>query len=321
MSCRSTRSLPVAAALTTAFAGSATALAGPPPVNTVSVGMFQLDEATVGVPWAVTVIVEVDSVDGVSGVTVDVPTGPDLVLLDADGSWSTTVIFTSFAEMLAFTPGDWTVSVAGSSPSTSAFSLSVSDLADGDFFNAPEFVSPLPGTNVPANSGLSWIDPTDGADPDAIAIELNSDNQQQLVDSFAGPITTDSTSWLPPIDFEIGVLNIAGLFYLNYGGPIAATPLVVTGGTIAWDDAPITPKGYPATTPRFTYGSANVTSFFASTPTTIPGDVSGDGVVNFSDLTLILAAWGPCAGCPADLTGDDVVDLTDLLTVLSNWDG
>jgi hypothetical protein len=49
------------------------------------------------------------------------------------------------------------------------------------------------------------------------------------------------------------------------------------------------------------------------------GDVDGDGVVDTNDLVMLLAAWGPCAGCPEDLDGDGVVDTADLLLVLSSW--
>ncbi|MBX3374275.1 MAG: DNRLRE domain-containing protein [Phycisphaeraceae bacterium] len=57
----------------------------------------------------------------------------------------------------------------------------------------------------------------------------------------------------------------------------------------------------------------------------VPGDINGDGTVDFADLLLVLSAWGPCPGdphhdpCPADLTGDGTVDFADLLIVLANW--
>jgi len=52
------------------------------------------------------------------------------------------------------------------------------------------------------------------------------------------------------------------------------------------------------------------------------GDLNGDGVVDVSDLLILLANWGPCprsAACPADLNGDSVVDVSDLLLLLANW--
>lgn len=52
------------------------------------------------------------------------------------------------------------------------------------------------------------------------------------------------------------------------------------------------------------------------------GDLNGDGVVDVSDLLLLLAAWGPCPpeeSCDADLNNDGSVDVSDLLLLLGNW--
>ncbi len=50
------------------------------------------------------------------------------------------------------------------------------------------------------------------------------------------------------------------------------------------------------------------------------GDVDDDGVVGFSDLLAVLAAWGPCDGaCPADVDNDGTVGFSDLLVVLGAW--
>ncbi len=57
----------------------------------------------------------------------------------------------------------------------------------------------------------------------------------------------------------------------------------------------------------------------------IPGnaaDLNNDGVVDVSDLLILLSAWGTCAdpgNCPADINGDCQVDVSDLLLLLSNW--
>lgn len=51
-----------------------------------------------------------------------------------------------------------------------------------------------------------------------------------------------------------------------------------------------------------------------------PADLNGDGVVDVSDMTLLLAAWGPDrCGYPADLTGDGVVDVSDMNKLLAAW--
>lgn len=49
-----------------------------------------------------------------------------------------------------------------------------------------------------------------------------------------------------------------------------------------------------------------------------PADLSGDGVVDAFDLSILLAAWGQSA--PADLTGDGIVNTSDLAVLLAAWD-
>ena len=48
-------------------------------------------------------------------------------------------------------------------------------------------------------------------------------------------------------------------------------------------------------------------------------DLNNDSVVDGADVGLLLAAWGPCAGCPADLDGNGVVDGADLGVLLGAW--
>ncbi|MBT8484153.1 MAG: CRTAC1 family protein [Phycisphaerales bacterium] len=50
-----------------------------------------------------------------------------------------------------------------------------------------------------------------------------------------------------------------------------------------------------------------------------PEDVDRDGLVAFTDLLALLAAWGPCADCVSDLDGDGDVGFGDLLAVLAQW--
>jgi predicted outer membrane repeat protein len=52
------------------------------------------------------------------------------------------------------------------------------------------------------------------------------------------------------------------------------------------------------------------------------GDCSDDDVVDVSDLTEVIVAWGPCPGqcCLADFDMDEDVDVDDLQTVILNWD-
>lgn len=53
-----------------------------------------------------------------------------------------------------------------------------------------------------------------------------------------------------------------------------------------------------------------------------PGDVNGDGLVDGSDLAIVLGGWNPsssCIGCAADISGDGFVDGQDLAIVLGGW--
>jgi len=53
-----------------------------------------------------------------------------------------------------------------------------------------------------------------------------------------------------------------------------------------------------------------------------PGDLNGDGVVNVSDLLILLGNWGECPGtaeCVGDLNDDGVVNVSDLLILLGAW--
>ncbi len=53
-----------------------------------------------------------------------------------------------------------------------------------------------------------------------------------------------------------------------------------------------------------------------------PEDLNNDGVVDASDLAVLLAAWGPCPAtppCPADFNGDGFVDAGDLASLLAAW--
>jgi len=57
-----------------------------------------------------------------------------------------------------------------------------------------------------------------------------------------------------------------------------------------------------------------------------PADLDGSGDVGFLDVSMLLAAWGPCGdggggggACPADLDTDGTVGFTDLVAVLQTW--
>jgi hypothetical protein len=49
-----------------------------------------------------------------------------------------------------------------------------------------------------------------------------------------------------------------------------------------------------------------------------PADINGSGIVDASDLTQLLAAWGSDLGT-ADIDGNGTVDGLDLSAVLAAW--
>jgi len=53
-----------------------------------------------------------------------------------------------------------------------------------------------------------------------------------------------------------------------------------------------------------------------------PADLTGDAVVDFADILVVLASWGPCPAdgfCSADLDGSGAVDFADIVLVLARW--
>ncbi|MCI0675848.1 MAG: hypothetical protein L0Y42_08755 [Phycisphaerales bacterium] len=54
----------------------------------------------------------------------------------------------------------------------------------------------------------------------------------------------------------------------------------------------------------------------------VPGDTTGDGLVNVHDLLAVINQWGPCEclePCHTDLDDSGNVDVHDLLLVITNW--
>lgn len=49
-------------------------------------------------------------------------------------------------------------------------------------------------------------------------------------------------------------------------------------------------------------------------------DINGDGLVNGTDLALLLGGWGG-ADCAADIDGDGIVNAVDLGSLLGGWTG
>jgi parallel beta-helix repeat protein len=113
--------------------------------------------------------------------------------------------------------------------------------------------------------------------------------ETQAVTLASGASTTITFTW-----------NTSGFAYGNY--TISASVTLAQGETNSW----IGP---------FTYGPVRVT---------IPGDASGDGVVDAQDFYILERAWGTTTGQPgydprADFNGDGVVDAQDFYILEVHW--
>ena len=92
------------------------------------------------------------------------------------------------------------------------------------------------------------------------------------------------------------------------------SPGVNNNGDVVFGAALI-PPGNPAVE----YGSG---IFVARAILSVPGDLNGDGVVNFADLNLVLSNFGQTGepgSTPGDANDDGVVNFADLNVVLTNF--
>lgn len=107
-------------------------------------------------------------------------------------------------------------------------------------------------------------------------------------------------------------------------------------GLIVWSDAKGTLRTDPFSLPSFNFpdcdgngvddelelGLGRVGDFDGDgviDPCECVGDVDGNQVVDFVDLTALLASFGPCDGCSADFDQNGAVDITDLISLLAAW--
>lgn len=113
-------------------------------------------------------------------------------------------------------------------------------------------------------------------------------------------IGEDENGWQDPV-------HVAGDDTGNQGTSIAindAGELALTYSLSGFDDV-VFADIFAATT---TLGDASCAS-----------DLTGDGIVNVSDLLMLLGEWGVCKACDADLNDDGSVNVSDMLLLLGAW--
>ena len=97
-----------------------------------------------------------------------------------------------------------------------------------------------------------------------------------------------------------------------------------TGWTVGCDGAPLHVWRCPDL-PTFVIGaddpqSADDTPGAANVECACRVDLTGDGIVDFDDIVVLLSQWGACKGeCTADLNTDCIVNFQDLLLILGGW--
>ncbi len=117
--------------------------------------------------------------------------------------------------------------------------------------------------------------------------------------------------------------------FLNYsvdGGEVSQVPMRHSGGQVYRGVIPCDVNGLveyfvTALDDNDNLGTGATLSFEIDQ---VVGDVSGDGLVNVTDLIELIASWGPCSSepkvpCAADTDCSGDVDVTDLVNVISNW--
>ncbi len=85
--------------------------------------------------------------------------------------------------------------------------------------------------------------------------------------------------------------------------------------TDAWTIGTFAPDAVAVDSP----GAPNFGCEYDGGGTPCPADLTADGQVNASDITALLAAWGPANGSAADLNGDGQVNASDITALLAAW--
>jgi len=225
--------------------------------------------------------------------------------------------------------------------------LKVIDL-DGNSY--PDFVTTNPQSGTMSfimNGGVSFspsIQLPNGTNPDSMAIaDFDDDGDPDIAvattDSFGDKVVRVYRNDTQPG----GVLTLvqSGEF-ANGDNPLLVTPCDINNDEV--DDSLVVGLTGIQGTPRSIDGGEVVHQSVSTCDSTggdvsnrvprVPqnalflyfnemvceGDTSGDGVVNVTDLLMLIVAWGPCPEtCPEEINGDGVVDNLDLFSILDSW--
>lgn len=183
--------------------------------------------------------------------------------------------------------------------------------------NTPDDATPIiPGEPVSGTFAAATNDGTASCEPDGVDVFFSltvTDGPVTLELHTCGSAVETALAVFDATDAELGCSTSCD------DPPCSGKPTCLALSPLPNGEYLIRLSMIPST--RLGTGSAYVLNIETS-PSGPVGDLNNDGVVDVSDLLLLLGAWGACPikdPCPADLNGDGAVDVSDLLILLGNW--
>ncbi|MBI3759921.1 MAG: hypothetical protein HY269_09235, partial [Deltaproteobacteria bacterium] len=174
---------------------------------------------------------------------------------------------------------------------------------DGGFTTLLSPTLDLSGVSSPTISYWRWYFNQSASNPtvhhDVLTVEISNDNGAHWVNAeTVGPSGTETNGgWFQH------TINVAALV-----APTATMRLHFIAGDL----------NFPSTVEAL----IDDVSISGTGCTTHPGDLNGDGLVDLSDVAILISHYGITGGAThdfGDLNGDGLIDLSDIAMVLSDY--